>query len=403
MIPRFAALRSRNFRLLWIGFLISHTGTWMAIVGVGWLIYSVTGSPFYLGLNSLAFAVPMIVLPVFGGVIADRVDRLRMLKATQSGMLLSALALAVLVHTGHIILWAVIALNFLEGVFLAFDNPARQALIPDLVDPPALMSAVSLAGVTYQSAAFVGPALAGIILGAAGAERTYVLFYLNAVSFLAVLISLTQIRGVVYHVHGHAEGVWQSLHAGLAYVWATPVTRALITLAIISGLFARSASVLMPVFARDILDVGARGLGFLLAAPGAGTIVGSAVLAGLGTISRKGRYYVVGNLIFCTCLAAFTISRVFPVSLALLLVAGGFAATSGVVLVTMLQFNTPGHLRGRVLSLVTLAFIGVPSLGGMVVGSAATAIGTPQAIFAGAVIVATAMVALGARQLMRAA
>lgn len=403
MIPRFAALRSRNFRLLWIGFLISHTGTWMAIVGVGWLIYSVTGSPFYLGLNSLAFAVPMIVLPVFGGVIADRVDRLRMLKATQSGMLLSALALAVLVHTGHIILWAVIALNFLDGVFLAFDNPARQALIPDLVDPPALMSAVSLAGVTYQSAAFVGPALAGIILGAAGAERTYVLFYLNAVSFLAVLISLTQIRGVVYHVHGHAEGVWQSLHAGLAYVWATPVTRALITLAIISGLFARSASVLMPVFARDILDVGARGLGFLLAAPGAGTIVGSAVLAGLGTISRKGRYYVVGNLIFCTCLAAFTISRVFPVSLALLLVAGGFAATSGVVLVTMLQFNTPGHLRGRVLSLVTLAFIGVPSLGGMVVGSAATAIGTPQAIFAGAVIVATAMVALGARQLMRAA
>lgn len=403
MIPRFAALRSRNFRLLWIGFLISHTGTWMAIVGVGWLIYSVTGSPFYLGLNSLAFAVPMIVLPVFGGVIADRVDRLRMLKATQSGMLLSALALAVLVHTGHIILWAVIALNFLEGVFLAFDNPARQALIPDLVDPPALMSAVSLAGVTYQSAAFVGPALAGIILGAAGAERTYVLFYLNAVSFLAVLISLTQIRGVVYHVHGHAEGVWQSLHAGLAYVWATPVTRALITLAIISGLFARSASVLMPVFARDILDVGARGLGFLLAAPGAGTIVGSAVLAGLGTISRKGRYYVVGNLIFCTCLAAFTISRVFPVSLALLLVAGGFAATSGVVLVTMLQLNTPGHLRGRVLSLVTLAFIGVPSLGGMVVGSAATAIGTPQAIFAGAVIVATAMVALGARQLMRAA
>lgn len=403
MIPRFAALRSRNFRLLWIGFLISHTGTWMAIVGVGWLIYSVTGSPFYLGLNSLAFAVPMIVLPVFGGVIADRVDRLRMLKATQSGMLLSALALAVLVHTGHIILWAVIALNFLDGVFLAFDNPARQALIPDLVDPPALMSAVSLSGVTYQSAAFVGPALAGIILGAAGTERTYVLFYLNAVSFLAVLISLTQIRGVVYHVHGHAEGVWQSLHAGLAYVWATPVTRALITLAIISGLFARSASVLMPVFALDILDVGARGLGFLLAAPGAGTIVGSAVLAGLGTISRKGRYYVVGNLIFCTCLAAFTISRVFPVSLALLLIAGGFAATSGVVLVTMLQFNTPGHLRGRVLSLVTLAFIGVPSLGGMVVGSAATAIGTPQAIFAGAVIVATAMVALGARQLMRAA
>lgn len=403
MIPRFAALRSRNFRLLWIGFLISHTGTWMAIVGVGWLIYSVTGSPFYLGLNSLAFAVPMIVLPVFGGVIADRVDRLRMLKATQSGMLLSALALAVLVHTGHIILWAVIALNFLEGVFLAFDNPARQALIPDLVDPPALMSAVSLAGVTYQSAAFVGPALAGIILGAAGAERTYVLFYLNAVSFLAVLISLTQIRGVVYHVHGHAEGVWQSLRAGLAYVWATPVTRALITLAIISGLFARSASVLMPVFARDILDVGARGLGFLLAAPGAGTIVGSAVLAGLGTISRKGRYYVLGNLIFCTCLAAFTISRVFPVSLALLLVAGGFAATSGVVLVTMLQLNTPGHLRGRVLSLVTLAFIGVPSLGGMVVGSAATAIGTPQAILAGAAIVATAMVALGARQLMKAA
>lgn len=403
MTPRFAALRSRNFRLFWIGFLISHTGTWMAFVGVGWLIYSLTKSPLYLGINSLAFALPMVVLPIFGGVVADRVDRIRLMLVTQSGMFLDALVMAVMVQAGYTLVWALIALNFLEGVFLAFDNPTRHALIPELVDPSALVSAVSLASVSYSSTAFVGPALAGLILGKIGTEQIHVLFYLNALSFLAVVMSLLLLRDVPRHARHIATGVLHSLGDGLRYTWSTPVTRNLVLLALIAGLFSRSYSALMPVFALDVLRVGARGLGFLMAAPGAGTIVGSLILASAREVPRKGRFYVAGNLIFCASLTTLALSRNFLLSLGVLFVGGAFAATSNVVQITMLQFNAPPHLRGRVLSMATLASIGVPSLGGMVVASAATGIGAPFAILGGALVVATAMVALGATTLWRAA
>ncbi|HEY3249005.1 MAG TPA: MFS transporter [bacterium] len=399
--PRFAALRFRNFRLLWIGLLISHTGTWMASVGIGWLIYTLTGSPLYLGLNSLAFALPMIVLSVFGGVIADRVDRVRLLRITQAGMLLDALAMAALVHSGHVIVWLIIFLNLLEGVFLAFESPARQSLIPDLLDRTSLMSGVSLTSASFQSAAFVGPALAGLIIDLTGNNRIYLLFYLNAISFLAVIASLYSMTNVPPHTRPMAGSVLRNLREGFAYAWSAPVIRTLIMLSIISSLFSLGYSTLMPIFARDILAVGARGLGFLQAAPGAGTILGSLLFAAIGQIRHKGAYYVAANLIFCTCLAAFTLSRIFPLSMILLFVGGGFAATSSVVLVTLVQLGTPQHLRGRVLSLTTLSFIGIPSLGGMVLASGAAAFGAPTAILIGALIVAASLLALGTGTLTR--
>lgn len=398
---RFPALRSRNFRLLWIGLLISHTGTWMATVGMGWTIYALTGSPLYLGLNSLAFAVPAIILPVFGGVVADRVDRIRLLKAAQLGMMLGALAMAVLAHTGRLTVWWIIGLSFLEAVFLAFENPSRHALIPDLVEPPALMSAVALAGASYPSAAFVGPALAGLILGTVGTARVHLLFYLNALSFLIVLGMLFAMSGFPVRPRRAAAGVARSLVEGLRFVWGAPTTRTVILLTWIASLFSRSYTTLMPVFAEDILAVGARGLGFLLAAPGAGTIMGSLLLAASSEIARKGRYYVAANVIFCAALVAFTLSRLFPLSLAVLFAAGAFASTSGASAVTMIQQSTPRELRGRVLSLLTMSFLGLPSLGGMVIASAATVAGSPAAIAGGAVIVATAMLLLGVPMLWK--
>lgn len=401
MPTRFAAVRSRNFRLLWLGLLVSHTGTWMATVGIGWTVYALTGSPLYLGLNSLAFAVPMLILPTIGGVVADRVPRVRLMMLCQAGMMAGAATLAVLAHTGHLRVEVIIALNFLEGVFLAFENPTRQALIPDLVPPGALMSAVSLAGASYQSAAFLGPALAGAVLGAAGSDRVYVLFYLNALSFGAVLLSLTLLQGVPERPAMGSGGVWHHLREGLRYVWATPVIRALIALALVVSVFGRSYTTLLPVFARDILGVGAQGLGFLLAAPGAGTIVGSLVLAARGDIGHRGRYYVLATLGFAGCLAAFVLSGRFVPALGFLFVGGGLAATAGTTLVTMLQERTPPLMRGRVLSLVTMSFIGAPSLGGLVMGAAATVTGAPAALLAGAAVMATAVIAIGARTLMR--
>jgi MFS family permease len=392
---RFHALRSRNFRLLWIGLLISHTGTWMASVGMSWTIYTVTGSPLFLGLNSLAFAGPAILLPMLGGVVADRVDRLRLLKTAQSGMLLGALTMAVLAHAGRLTVWTIIALNFLEAVFLAFENPSRHALIPDLVEPPALLSAVALAGASYPSAAFIGPALAGLILGAVGAPRVYILFYLNALSFAVVLGMLSALRRVPARPAAPRGSVGRSLVEGLRYVWGAPETRTAILLAWVASAFGRSYTTLMPVFARDILAVGARGLGFLLAAPGAGAIVGSLLLAAAGELRHKGRFVVAAGLVFSGALAAFTISRRMSLALLLLFVAGATSSTTGATVAAMLQQTTPPALRGRVLSLLTMSFIGLPSLGGMAVAAAAAAVGTPAAIAAGAAIVATALLALG--------
>lgn len=402
MPPRFAAVRSRNFRLLWLGLLISHTGTWMASVGIGWTVYALTGSPLYLGLNSLAFAAPMLVLPIIGGVVADRVPRVRLMMLCQAGMMAGAAALALLAHTGHLRVEIIIALNFLEGVFLAFENPTRHALIPDLVAPDALLSAVSLAGASYQSAAFLGPALAGALLSAVGNERVYVLFYLNALSFGAVLLSLALLRGVPERrAAGSGGSVWHYLREGLRYVRETPATRTLIALALVVSVCGRSYVALLPVFARDILTVGARGLGFLLAAPGAGTIAGSLLLAARGDIRRRGRYYVLANLGFAACLAAFVLSRHFALSLVMLFAGGGLVATAGTTLVTMLQERTPPQVRGRVLSLITMTFIGAPSLGGLVMGATATAVGAPAALLAGAAVVATAMISAGARTVMK--
>src|SRR5439155_13606068 len=203
---RFGALRHRDFALLWAGLLISNSGTWMQSVAQGWLAYQLTNSPFYLGLLGASFAVPMIALPLVGGTIADRVERLAILKVTQTAMMLLAVAMATLAYLRIITIWDMIAISFLSSVALAVDNPTRQALIPDLVPRQELLSAISLNSVAFNGAALVGPAIAGIILqfGVGGSNpatatellfrNTSIVFYVNALSFLAVLVPVFLIR-----------------------------------------------------------------------------------------------------------------------------------------------------------------------------------------------------------------
>src|SRR5512136_2979704 len=222
---RFAALRHRNFTLLWSGLLVSNVGTWMQNVAQGWLVLQLTNSPLWLGLLGLSFAVPMIVFPLFGGVTSDRVNRIRLLYVTQTGQMLVAFALALLtwLNVGNV--WYLLIGSFLSSTFLAFDNPTRQALIPDLVPRRDLLNALSLNSATYNGAALLGPAIAGVLLGPLGAGT---LFFLNGISYAAVIIALAAMRGVRTHSGSQHVNVGDALLAGLRYAWRSRLIRALL-------------------------------------------------------------------------------------------------------------------------------------------------------------------------------
>src|SRR5512140_1647414 len=234
---RYAALSYPNFRALWAGLIVSNMGTWMQNVANGWLILQLTNSPLWLGLLGLSFAVPMIVLPPLAGPIVDRVHRVRLLYFTQSMQALTAVALAILTWSGRIQAWHILVASFVGAALLAFDNPARQALIPDLVQPRDLLNALSLNSATYTGAALIGPALAGIMLAPLGAGT---LFFLNSVSFLAVIFALGAMRDVKTHSGGRSRSLRDSFWAGLSYAWNSRMIVALLGLSALSGVFGRS-------------------------------------------------------------------------------------------------------------------------------------------------------------------
>ncbi len=395
----FPALRSRPFALFWSGLVISHTGTWMQSVGQGWLVYQLTNTPVWLGITSLAFAVPMVVLPLIGGAIADRFHRIALIRAIQLFMAVVSGLTAVLTYTGTIQAWHLAAFSLIQGIVLAFEGPARHATVPELVDRDRLLSALSLVSSSYQLGGFFGPGLAGVLLGVLGNDRIYVLFALNGLSFLIYAVNLSLIRGTS-HARDASASLLGSLADGARFVWRQPTLRTLLGLTAIAGMFGRSYVALMPVFARDVLHTDARGLGFLTAAPGIGVILGATVLSTTGASGRKGRMIVASSLTFATMLGAFTLSRLMPLSLTLLVILGIATITQNAAINTTMQLAAPGPLRGRVMSLSAIANVGLPSVGAMLTASAAAVVGAPLAVGVGACVVAAAAVALG-RQVLR--
>ncbi|MGQ0568816.1 MAG: MFS transporter, partial [Armatimonadota bacterium] len=347
---RFGALRHRNFALFWIGLLVSHTGTWMQQVGSGWLVYQLTNTPVWLGLTSLAFAVPMVVLPLFGGAVADRFHRVSLIRNLQLVMAAVGLGLAGLIYTGTIAPWHLLTFNLIQGVVLAFENPARHALLPELVGREHLMSAISLFQSSYQLGGFFGPALAGVILGAFGDARMDILFALNALTVLVFAGALSLIRGTPRAAGSH-QSLVGSLTGGVRFVWAQATLRALLILVTIIGVFGRSYVALLPVFARDVLATDARGLGYITAAPGIGVIVGATALSAVGAIGHRGRTIVGAGMLFATILAAFALSRWMPLSIALLVLLGMVTITLVSATSMAMQLASPDALRGRVMSL----------------------------------------------------
>jgi MFS family permease len=391
--PRFAALQHRNFNLLWAGLIVSNTGTWMQNVAEGWLVLQLTNSPLWLGLLGLSFALPMIVLPLIGGAVVDRIDRIKLLYVTQTGSLLSALILAILTWTGKVQIGYILIASFVNSTLLAFDNPARQSLLPDLVPPQALMNAISLNSASYTGAALIGPALAGILLAPLGAGA---LFFLNAVSYLAVIIALGFLRDVPGHGDGaQPSSLGKSIFAGLAYAVKNRLILALLGLSALASLFGRSYQMLLPIFARDVWNGGPQGYGILLSASGAGALVGAFGLASARNIKNRSGVLIFGGMAFSLTLILFALSPYLWPGAGLLFL-GGIAVTAfSTVTATFLQTTAPSALRGRVMSLYAITLIGLPALGALVSGGVAEMLGgvsgAPQAVLIGGVAVGAAV------------
>ena len=386
--PRFAALHSRNFRILWFGLIFSNAGAQVQMVAEAWLILQLTNSALALGIMSMCFGVPMMVLPMLGGAVADRLDRITVLKFTQSEEVIVPLLFALVIATGHLQVWMLYLGAVVGGTMLAFDNPARQALLPGLVPPEDLMSATSLNSAVWSGAMLFGPAIGGLLLGAFGAAW---LFAINGVTTIAVLFALVSLRDVPNRNESVAEPMLERLVGGLRFASRNRGVLALLGLSLATGVLGRSYSTLLPVFARNLWHTGPQGYGFLLAAPGAGALLGAFGVAALRDLEHKGRLVIVAIGAYCVALLLFAMLPPYPVGLGLLLIAGLTSTAAGAATGTILQLAAPGPLRGRVMSLYAITMTGAPSLGGLLGGAVAQAVSAQVAVGGGVLLLGIAL------------
>ncbi|HEX3282586.1 MAG TPA: MFS transporter [Pyrinomonadaceae bacterium] len=378
----FSALRHRDFRLLWMGQIVSVTGSQMQSVAINWHVYLLTKSAFALGLVGLFKGVPIVLCSLMGGVVADAMDRRRLMITTQTVMLLSASALALATLAGLQSVWPIYLLTAAASGATAFDIPARQALMPTLVPAKDFPNAVSLGLMVFNVAMIVGPAIGGFLLASHGPAAVYAI---NAVSFVAVIAALAAMRtsGRTIEQTEQANRVsYAALKEGLAFVWRTPVIVQTMTLDFAATFFA-SATALLPIFAAEILNVGARGVGLLAAAPAVGSVLTALLIARSGGFRRQGRVVIWAVAVFGLATIAFGLSRIFWFSLLMLAVTGAADTVSTVLRQTIRQLATPNHLRGRMTSINMVFFMGGPQLGELEAGVVASLIGAPLSVVIG--------------------
>jgi MFS family permease len=381
--PNGGALAVDDFRRFWYGSIISNVGSWMQAVAQGWLILQLTDSAFYLGLVGLVRAVPALTITLFGGVLADRVDRRRLLLFTQSSAAFLAIILGFLDLTGLVTVWQILLLAFLSSVVMAIDNPARQALVPDLVGKENIASAVGLNSAAWNSAAIIGPSVAGVLVAAISTAGA---FFINGVSYFAVVFALWRIKPRP-QVPRAPQSLLQNLTGGLRFMLADRRIWGLIIVLSVPTFLGRPYLQLMPIFASNVLHRGAGGYGFLMAATGLGALIAAVTVGRFGRSKRKGFSLLVITLIFSVTLLGFALSRWFIPSIALLLVVGAAQTLFMAITNTLLQLNVPEEMRGRVMSVYTLIPMGLMPLGAMVMGSVGAVIGVPITVAIGAVIV----------------
>lgn len=387
-LSTFSALRHRDFRLYWTGNLVSLIGTWMQGTAQTYLVWELTRNPLATSLPLFFFSLPSTLLALVGGVAADRVDRRKMLLITQSAFTLQAAFLAALTFLGLIRVWEIYLLALVNGIVMAFDAPTRQSLLPSLVEREAVSNAIALNSTAFNSSRVIGPPLAGLLYAVAGPAWC---FAFNAASYLAILYPLWIIRPTLLPPGPAQTRMWDDLREGIAYVRGHAVIRTILQLVALVGTFGFTSVVLMPVIATTVLGGGPAENGYLLGAVGVGATLGALTVATVPPPRRPGRVITGLGYAGAMCLLALASSRHLGLSMVLSVAVGGtimaFLATSN----STIQAYVPDGLRGRVMSIYSLALIGSGPLNSMVAGLFGTAFGAPQAIVLSAVILGLAV------------
>jgi len=378
------SLHHRRFRLLWAGLLISIAGSQMQLWALFWHIRTLTDQPIALGAVGLARILPVIVFSLIGGAVADSLNRRRILFLTQTGMAIVAFALGWLTLAGHIDLWHIYLLTALQAVAQAFDGPARQALVPNLVPAHDLPNAFSLNSIANQTGSIIGPALSGFVIAAGGLAYVYII---NAISFLAVIVALIMMGPVEQQQSTTTQKPAVSFPAiaeGVRFILGQPLILSTMILDFFATFFS-SANTLMPIIARDVLGVGAVAYGWLSAAQAIGAMIAALVISQMRQIRRQGPVFMLAVVLFGIATIIFGFSRSFPLAMLALIMVGGADAVSTIIRNTIRQLATPDYIRGRMTSVNQIFFQGGPQLGEVEAGLVAQFMGAPFAVISGGV------------------
>jgi MFS family permease len=377
-VRTFRAFKSRNYRLYFAGQSVSLIGTWMQKTAVSWVIYSLTHSTFMLGLTLFASLFPSFLLSLVGGVVSDRYNRYRVLLTTQAASLIQALLLATLILLKHYSVWEILSLSVVLGVINAFDVPARQSLVYEMVnDKEDLPNALALNSSMVNFSRIIGPAIAGIVLESVGDGAC---FLLNALSFVAVIVSLLMMRLPQYVAKVHKKNVFGELEEGLAYIKRTPSIAFVIIMLGLISLLVLPYNTLIPYFARDVFKGTARTFGVIDSFIGLGAFTGAVFLASQKTGANLKMILCINTMVFGVGLILFSHEHIYALALAFAMVTGFGMMSQVTITNTIIQTTAAPDMRGRVISLYAMAFFGMQPLGGLIVGWVSRMIGAADTL-----------------------
>lgn len=388
----FSSLKVKNFRIYWFGMFISLIGTWIQSTAQSWLIFELTKSAFLLGVAGFLGSIPIFLLSLFGGVLADRMNKRNILIATQGAFMFLAFLLAALTQMKLITPLQIMGIALLNGIVMAFDAPSRQAVVVELVGKEQVFNAIALNSVSFNSSRIIGPALAGVLVATIGMSWC---FYLNGISFLAVIFALFLIK-----VHNNARidknrPPLKDLKEGLIFIKNNRLILVLISMVGIVSLFGIAYVILMPIFANDILRAGVKGLGLLMSASGFGALIGALILARLGNFKFKGKLLIYSTLIFSVSLVLFSLSKDLFFSLFTLILVGASSVTAVSLINTILQTIVPDEFRGRVMSVFMLTFAGFMPFGNLIAGVLSEPLGVSFVVMASGIICTIFFIIIG--------
>jgi len=382
-MPRtFRALRHRDYRLWWFGQMVSLVGTWVQLVAQNWLVYRLTGSPAMLGMVNFVGLVPSLPMGLWAGSLADRFDKRRLVLIAQVTLFVQASVLAVLTLTGHVQVWHVMILAFFSGLAQALDTPARQSFVVELVGKEDLTNAIALNSTIFNVARSAGPAVAGLLIVAVGEGLA---FGINAISFLPVIGALLMMRTRSMR-HETTETPRRQIAEGFRYIGHDKLVWIIISIVGVSAFFVMPYSVLMPVFAKEVFGGGVDVYGFLMTCVGAGALVGALTVASLGPASRRGFLLSASTMAFASLVLSFAFVRTIWLAAAALAATGFFFVVQNSLANTLIQLNVPDRLRGRVMSIYFLVFMGAMRLGSLQAGYVARYVDVKAALIIGGAV-----------------